>query len=480
MDTWFSSALWPYSTLGWPEKSVDLERYYPTSLLVTAKDIIYFWVARMVMTGVYFLGELPFRKVYYNAVICDANGETMSKSKGNGIDPVHVIDGATVAQLEEPVLEARPANMQETLERLRSTFPQGFKPAGADALRLTLLSLNSQAQQVQISLEKFEEVGQRFMTKLWNACKFVISGLEDVKSDAPEAEPALEDLWILGQLDACTKKVRESFEAFLFSEALQALQQFFWDDFCDWYIELVKPRLRGADAAQKKRAQHAEAEVLCGLLRLYHPIMPFITEELWQHLHKSLSTSGLIKHLPKDLTDARVCALAPYPKDEGRYSAKLAKDFALLQEMVRAIRNLRASSGIAAGAELAVLARTQAEEIKEVIEQGKSLLLSQARLKSLEFCIEKPVKMAALVLEGCELFVNLAEHLDIGAETSRNQNALKKINESIASLQQRLENPEFASRAPKHIQEAERARLQAEQEKREKLLQVLEELKQLS
>ena len=476
LDTWFSSALWPYSTLGWPEEGVDLRRDYPTSLLITAKDIIYFWVARMVMTGVHFMDAVPFHKVYFNPVICDASGETMSKSKGNGIDPLHVMDGATAKQLEEPVLEARPPNMPEMLERLKKSYPHGLKPAGADALRLTLLSLNSQAQQVQLGLDKFEEVGQRFVTKLWNACKFVISGLTDAAGDALEAQPALEDRWILGQLDFCIKRVREAFEVFQISEALQALQQFFWDDFCDWYIELVKPRLRGESVAEKRRAQHTEAEVLCALLRLYQPVVPFITEELWQHLHQSLTATGLIKLLPQELHGANLCALAPYPKESGWYDARLTESFGLLQNAVRAVRNIRAASGIGAAAELAVLARAGDARIREVLEDGKSLLVSQARLKSFGFCEDKPAKMAVLVLEGCELFVNLAEHLDIGAEITRNKNALKKIEDGIAALRTRLNNPEFVSRAPGHIQEAEHARLRLEEEKRAKIIQNLEEL----
>lgn len=479
LDTWFSSALWPYSTMGWPEKNPDLEHYYPTAVLSTAKDIIYFWVARMVMTGVHLMGQVPFRQVYFHPVICDAQGETMSKSRGNGIDPLHVIEGASVSELEGPIHEARPENMDDLLRQLHQSYPDGFEGVGADALRFTLLSLNSHAQQVQLSLQKFEEIGKRLIDKLWNAARFALGNLDNVPpSSAGEVDAELEDEWILGKLDQTVAAVRNALEQFSFSDAVSALYHFFWDDFCDWYVELTKARLKGSQP-ERRRVQKTLGEVLSGVMRLLHPITPFITEELWGHLHPILINGELLASHQEDLKDAKVCAFAPYPKDQGRFDVVRDEKFTLLQDIVREIRNTCSHAGIPPSSSVSVLIRPGNEETRRIIEEGKSVIVRGGRLKSCEFCEEKPDKMAVAVLENAELFVNLAELIDVDKEITRNQKALAQVDKSIEMFRSKLSNKNFLERAPQQVQEAQRLNLAEAEEKRAKILETLEELQAL-
>ncbi len=480
LDTWFSSALWPYSTMGWPEQTPDLARFYPTSVLSTAKDIIYFWVARMVMTGLHFTGQVPFRQVYFHPVICDAQGETMSKSKGNGIDPLHVIAGATVTELEGPIREARPENMEEMLTQLHKDYPQGFKGVGADALRLTVLSLNSHAQQVQLSLQKFEDIGQKFIDKLWNASRFAISNLSDLAPvTAGISPPELEDRWILGRLDETVASVRGAFDRFYFSEAVSTLYTFFWDDLCDWYVELTKPRLKSSDLAEKRRVQCTLAEVLSGVLRLLHPFIPFITEELWGHLHPLLVRGELVEKGQKKGLEDDTCALSSYPVDQGRSKPEESQEFTLLQRIVREIRNARSNAGVAASAELSLFVLPKNEAVQSVIERGKVVIERAARLKSCSLCSEKQAGMAVCVLEDADLFLNLAEHIDVAAEIKRNVAALAKVNKDLQFFQSKLQNQAFMAKAPAHVREEQEKNMAEALAKKAKIEQTLAELAQL-
>ncbi|MCC6954892.1 MAG: class I tRNA ligase family protein, partial [Deltaproteobacteria bacterium] len=475
LDTWFSSALWPYSTLGWPEQAEDLQRYYPTSVLSTAKDIIYFWVARMVMTGMELQGQTPFRRVYFHPVICDANGETMSKSKGNGIDPLAVMDGATAEELKEPAREARPHNLNDILARIEKNYPNGFPGVGSDALRFTLLSLNSSAQQVQISLERFEDVGKRFIEKLWNATRFTMQSLNDVPA-GPEGAPAAEDRWILGRLDFVTEVVRGHLEQFEFSDAVSALYRFFYDDFCDWYVELSKARIYGTDLADKRRAQLTLAEVLHTTLRLLHPIVPFITEELWAHLRLAIDRGNLRQDLEPGVFDAKLCAVSPFPKSKGRHSEQLDSEFRIVQEVTSVLRGMRVNAKIPGSAELAVMLRVTNPQAQAILEREKSALVRAARLKSLDFITERVAGYATGVWEEVEIFANLREHLDVDAEKKRNEASLKKIDEEIVKAKQRLDDEKFMARAPAHVREQEEERLRVALEKRNRVLEAIAEL----
>jgi valyl-tRNA synthetase len=427
-----------------------------------------------------FTGSVPFRQVYFHPVICDAQGETMSKSRGNGIDPLHVIEGASVAELEGPLREARPENMEQMLKDLHRAYPEGFKAVGADALRFTVLSLNSHAQQVQLSLQKFEDVGQKFIDKLWNASRFVILNLgEVVPPAAGEAPPAPEDKWILGRLDQTVSLVRDAFERFYFSEAAATLYSFFWDDVCDWYVELAKQRLRSDNPAERRRVQKTLGEVFSAVLRLLHPITPFITEELWGHLHAILGQGSLVEANQKKGLEEEICALADYPVDHGRFNDEEDKNFELLQRIVREVRNTRSNAGISAGVELALLILPKNDGVKTTVEHRKSIIERAARLKSCGFCKEKQAKMAVCVLEEADLYVNLAEHIDVGAEIKRNQAALGKVEKDIAFHQSKLQNKSFMEKAPKPVREEQEHNLAEAQAKRIKIMQTLTELAQL-
>jgi len=291
LDTWFSSALWPMSTLGWPdEKAPDFERYFPTTTLATAKDIIFFWVARMNMMAVHFEKKLPYKNVFIHATVLDERGVTMSKSKGNGIDPLVIISGATLEDLEQPVREARPSNIKEILNRLEKNFPDGYEGVGADALRYTLMYLCSSGQQLKVSLNTFHDLGRRFMTKLWNAARFILMYMEQEEQKGGEAPKNFqdhisdEDRWIHARAQLAANKIRYCLDNNDFTNLGQIYYQYVWNDFCDWYIELSKVKLTSDDATERKTALHSLATAFAKTLVLLHPVIPFITEELWGKL----------------------------------------------------------------------------------------------------------------------------------------------------------------------------------------------------
>jgi valyl-tRNA synthetase len=477
LDTWFSSALWPYSTLGWPEATPDFAKYYPTSVLSTAKDIIFFWVARMVMTGLYNAGDVPFRTVFIHPVVCDEQGETMSKSKGNGIDPLHVIEGATREDLEGPAREARPSNLSEVLARIAKTFPQGFDGVGADALRFTLVTLATEQQQISLALQKFDEIGRRFSNKVWNAARFALTNFADIPApETGEAEPALEDRWILGALDRCVAAVRRSFDAFRFDEAAQTVYHFFWDELCDWYLELVKPRLANGAPAERRRVQLTLGEVLSAVMRLLHPIAPFLTEEIWGHLHPRLAAGALIPPGDEPLFNADLCATAPFPKDKGRFAETLASEFESLREIVRAVRNLRATAGLTERTAVEVHLRPMREELRAALRSGASVIERAAMTSSLTLVESKPERMATAVVEGVEVYVNLAAHMDVDAEKARLEKERQKIDAYAAKIEQKLANERFVAGAPADVVAAERERLVEAHAKRAKLDEALREL----
>ncbi|MDD2941881.1 MAG: valine--tRNA ligase [bacterium] len=482
LDTWFSSALWPFSTLGWPEHTPELHRYYPTSVLSTAKDIIYFWVARMVMMGTHFLGQVPFNRVYFHPVICDDKGETMSKSRGNGIDPLHVIDGASTEDLEGPLREARPSNMQEMLERLRKQYPEGFNGVGADALRFTLLSLNSESQQVQISLTKFEEIGQRFIDKLWNASRFILSSLDSVPGESFSAlvsgqslgELQFEDRWILQRLNSVTGNVTDSIDNFRFSEAAQNLYRFFWDDYCDWYIELVKPRLKSVDAVQAAIAATTACRVLEQFIRLLHPFTPYITEALWGPVRELGIKMGIYgSELPEE-----VCAQAEYPESSAFNDVQLEKDFAVVQDIVREVRNMRSNANVPPSTQLAVSLLPRGFEIEGTLAQASAVLTTAARLLSLNIVKAAPEGFARVVLPDVEIYVNLKEHIDVEAEIRRNKSALEKAVKDIEKFEAKLNNPAFIGKAPDDIVAKQREGLEEAQARKAKIEATLVELGQ--
>ncbi len=471
LDTWFSSWLWPMSTLGWPEETPDLKRYFPTTVLATAKDIIFFWVARMNFASLEMTGELPYRDVYINPTVLDERGATMSKVKGNGIDPLAVIDGATQEELTGPIFEARPENMKELIARVEKNFPEGFEGVGADALRFTLVYTCSEGQEIRLSLQRFHEIGRRFVTKLWNASRYALLALESAPGpEAGEAPPAVEDRWIVSRTATTIRAVRRGLEEFDFGPVGQELYRFVWNDYCDWYLELTKPRMTGDDPKAARRAAHVLGTTLAQILRLLHPVTPFITEELWSMLLEAMDAKDLWlgKRPESDLL-----VLERFPLPEAAHDLELETRFESLQRLVGRVRTSRANARLAENVRLSASVRPLQTELPGVLEGTASVVAGLANLENLSLVESRPEGMIAFVDPAFELYLDLGKHLDVAAERRRID---KEIAETCAKLEQvarKLENPKFLSGAKPEVVEEQRAR---DAEYRE-ILRKLQEMK---
>jgi valyl-tRNA synthetase len=439
-----------------PNDQEMLDRYFPTDVLVTGKDIIFFWVTRMVTTSLFNEGKMPFSTVIINSIVCDEKGETMSKSKGNGMDPLQVIAGATAEELTAPVYEARPHNMEEMLTRIRKSFPDGFAAVGADSLRYTLLTSATDSQQIQASLKKFDELGRPLTTKIWNAGKMVCAALAHKTSGVIAAPLAIEDKWILSRAQSTIAAVRQSFDSYALHLSTEHLHTFFWDNICDWYLELVKPRLRSEDLAEIRRVQETLAEVFSVFLRCLHPIMPFITEEMWGHVLPLIRENGLCEGSNWVGTD--VCALAAFPV-AGEIHDAVEQEFDLMREAVRALRALRATTGLTQSNQLETAIAFDDAQYAKRYEAALPLISRIANLKSLDVVTESPADFSVTVLKGARLFVNVLEHLDVSAEIAKNQKTAEKISAQIAGLEARLSNESFVGNAPAAVVQAEHEKL---------------------
>ncbi|MFA4844365.1 MAG: valine--tRNA ligase [Candidatus Margulisiibacteriota bacterium] len=432
-DTWFSSALWPFSTLGWPDKTEDLKTYYPTDVLVTSYDIIFFWVARMIMAGIHFMGKVPFHTVYFNALVKDIHGKKMSKSWGNVIDPLEVID-----------------------------------KAGADALRFAFISLiTGQGQDVKLSEDKITEA-RNFANKIWNVSRFVLMGAganveavfrPPLNGDLKVAATYLElaDRWILSRYNQTIKQVTKNIDAYEFGEAARALYDFIWSELCDWYVEIAKVRLYGEDPKAKQAVLAVLLSVLEGTLKLLHPFMPFITEELYQKLSpkSELKTpnSIMLEHWPE--------------ADEKVIDVKVEAEMGRVMELVRAVRNIRAEFNVPHGTEVAVtIVSTQTVSepyLKALAKVGKIELVASLK--------EKPKQSASAVISGAEVYVNLAGLIDPAKESARLTKDKEKLEGELVKIDARLKDHNFLSRAnpesvakerEKQVEYATRVKLLAE------------------
>ena len=341
LDTWFSSWLWPMSTLGWPSETPDLARYYPTSVLSTDKGILFFWVARMNFAGIEMTGRLPYRDVYIHPTVLDERGAVMSKSKGNGVDPLAVIDGATLEDLKRPVEEARPSNMGDLLRRIERNFPDGFEGVGADALRFTLVRLCSEGQEMRLSLPKFHEIGRRFVTKLWNASRFALLAIEETEGGRL-GEPQAEDRWITSRVGACAAAVQSALDRFDFAAVGSVLYRFVWNDFCDWYVELAKARVRAEPAAAERTAATL-GRVLARTLGLLHPVAPFVTEHLFGRLLPVMDEKRL---WGDERPDSPLLARAAFPVAGSGGEPEIEERFDAVRRLVSGVRKLRADAGL--------------------------------------------------------------------------------------------------------------------------------------
>ena len=407
LDTWFSSALWPFSTLGWPEKTKDLEKFFPTSVLVTGYDIIFFWVARMIFSSMEHMGKAPFKHIFIHGLVRDAQGRKMSKSLGNGIDPLEVIE-----------------------------------KYGADALRFTLATGNAPGNDMRFSDEKVQ-ASRNFANKIWNASRFVLMNLEIDENRLPDSgKLATEDKWIISKFNRLAKEVSENLDNFDLGVALSKLYDFVWDDFCDWYIELVKPRLFNKESESALTAQYVLTYVLSQTMKLLHPFMPFITEEIWQHL-------------PHEGESIMISEWPSYSEDLNFESAE--HDMSLIMGAIKAIRNTRAEMNVPMSKKAKVIINTEAEEVfkngSAFFEKlaGASEVLVISKAFDSEGCV-------SIVVEGATIYLPLNDLVDKQKELERLTKEKQTLISEIKRVEGKLNNPGFVNKAPKNVVDEERAK----------------------
>jgi valyl-tRNA synthetase len=452
LDTWFSSALWPFSTLGFPEKSAALEEFYPGNVLVTGFDIIFFWVARMIMMGIKFMDDVPFREVYIHGLIRDHDGQKMSKSKGNVLDPLDIIDGV---DLETLVAKRTTGMMQEHLrakieKATRKEFPNGIDKFGADALRFTYAALATTGRDVRFDMGRVEGY-KNFCNKLWNAARYVLMHTEQL--DDGDVLLSAADRWIRARFAATTASVHRHFDTYRLDLAAQAIYEFTWHEFCDWYLELSKPVLQseGIAAPARQGAQQTLLEVLEGLLRLLHPIMPFVTEEIWQQVAPRAGVRG------------ETIMLQPYPSAEGEAGDRdrdAVADIEWLKQVILGVRQIRGEMDISPGKSLPVLMQGASIEDARRAHDHSVLLERVGKVESvtvLEPGDEPPASATALV-DDLRLLVPMRGIIDVAAERLRLNRQCEKVETELQRARGKLDNPNFVNNAPADVVTQERQR----------------------
>ncbi len=468
LDTWFSSALWPFSTLGWPEKTDALKEFYPGNVLVTGFDIIFFWVARMIMMGLKFMGDVPFHEVYIHGLIRDADGQKMSKSKGNVLDPLDLIDGIDL----EALVEKRTAGMMQDhlapkIEKAtRTQFPDGIDQFGADALRMTFAALATTGRDVRFDLGRIEGY-KNFCNKLWNAARYVLMNTEAL--DEGQSEYTAADRWIRARPDATTRHMHRHFATYRLDLAAQAIYEFTWHEFCDWYLELSKPVLQSDESsdALQRGTRRTLIDTLESILRLLHPLMPFVTEEIWEQVAKRAGIEG------------DTIMLRPYPEaDDAAADDAAVADIEWVQQFILGIRQIRGEMDISPGKPLPVLLQHAGNDDQRRAEELDLLLQRVGRVESISHIgdDDEPPAAATALLGDMRLLVPMKGLIDVEAERARLEKQMEKVRAELAKANGKLGNENFVNNAPPAVVTQERDRV-AEFEKT--LAQLEEQLQKL-
>lgn len=456
LDTWFSSGLWTFSTLGWPEQTPELKAFHPSSVMVSGFDIIFFWIARMIMLTMHFVKDdegkpqVPFHTVYMTGLIRDDEGQKMSKSKGNVIDPLDMVDGISLPEL----LEKRTGNMmqpqlaEKIRKRTEKQFPNGIEPHGTDALRFTLAALASTSRDINWDMKRLEGY-RNFCNKLWNASRFVLMNTkgQDCGFNRGEKVLSLADRWILAEFNRTVKAFRDALDGYRFDIAAGILYEFTWNQFCDWYLELAKPVMNGGSEAELRGTRHTLLTVLEALLRLAHPIIPFITETIWQQVKVLKGVTG------------DTIMLQPFPSyDAAAEDAQALADLEWIKQAITAVRNIRAEMNIAPGKPLDVLLRDATPETQRRVEANRSFIQTLARLASVQLLPagkKGPVAVTSL-LEGAELLIPMLDLVDKDVELECLAKEVAKVEAEINRIDSKLSNEGFVARAPEAVIAKER------------------------
>ncbi len=457
LDTWFSSALWPFATMGWPDKTPELDKFVPSSVLVTGFDIIFFWVARMIMMTKKFTGKIPFKEIYITGLIRDENGDKMSKSKGNVLDPIDLIDGIEL----EPLVTKRTGGMMQPKlaakieKNTRKQFPEGINAYGTDALRFTFAAMASTSRDINFDMGRVEGY-RNFCNKIWNASRFVLMNTEefDIGKDGGELSLSLADEWIIDRFQHTVADVTKAMGEYRFDLAAQAIYEFTWNQFCDWYLELSKPVLQSDETteAQKRGTRHTLINTLEQLLRLAHPIMPFITDTIWQRVAPLTAVAS---------TDTSIMVQPFVQFDEAKTNAQASGDIEWLKQVIVGVRNIRGEMDIAPSKPLDVLLKNVSVEDARRLAATQAVLTKLARLGSvtvLDAGDKGPASATALVGE-MEVMIPMAGLIDKAAELARIAKAVDKLLKDMARTEGKLNNQGFVAKAPEAVIAKERDKL---------------------
>jgi len=473
LDTWFSSALWPFSTLGWPDKTRELATFYPNNVLVTGPDIIFFWVARMMMMGLHLMGKVPFRTVYLTAIVTDEHGDKMSKMKGNVIDPLDIVHGATLDTL---VKRAEADGVpDQAMKAIRKNFAKGIPAMGVDALRFALTALNTGTSRIKLSVDRVESY-RNFINKLWNASRFALMNLDGYDPERFEAQLGtaagraalgMPERWILSRLQSVSNEVDTALEQFRFSDAANAIYHFVWDELCDWYIELAKPHLHQGPELEQDAAKAARRHIVQGVLattlettlRLLHPFAPYVTEEIWQKLPKPPQLPGSLM-------------ITVFPRNDASWvDANAEEEMQLVQGVAVTCRMLRATYGVAPSQPIGVELHVASETTRARIEKHLPMIEKSARITAKVTPSGATPAGAAKALVGTdvEIVMPLGGLIDVAGEKARIAKDIAKVEKEIGTIEKRLASPDFVAKAAEEVVAENRARLVDEKTKLSRL-----------